>query len=248
MRGRAFSWAVAVGSVVACGVGVALMRKLDADRPRVVLVTIDTLRADHLPFYGYPRMTAPFLTDLANRSVVFEEAYAHSSHTLPSHASLFTSLLPTEHRARENGQELSPEIPTMAGWFRQHASRTGAFTATKFLLRATPGFEVAESPAEKGVPGRRRGAEGREVIARALDWLGKHRDESFFLWVHLFDVHEWRRQSPEVVRNGRMLVPAGDELRRYLSDAHDRPPRAPLSQIEGYDGSILKTDGLLRSF
>ena len=66
-------------------------------RPNIVLVVIDTLRADHLPFYGYPKETAPFLSELAAQGVVFEKAYAASSWTSPATASIFTSLYPFQH-------------------------------------------------------------------------------------------------------------------------------------------------------
>jgi arylsulfatase A-like enzyme len=66
-------------------------------RPNIVLIVVDTVRADHLPFYGYERNTAPFLSKLAEKGVVFENAFATSSWTLPSTASIFTSLYPREH-------------------------------------------------------------------------------------------------------------------------------------------------------
>jgi len=66
-------------------------------KPNIVLVVIDTLRADHLPFYGYPKDTAPFLSQLAAQGVVFEKAYAASSWTSPATASIFTSLYPFQH-------------------------------------------------------------------------------------------------------------------------------------------------------
>ena len=69
----------------------------------VVLVTIDTLRADHLEIYGYPRPTAPFLSTLADDGVVFENLIAACSHTAPSHASLFTGLYPFQHGVLRNG-------------------------------------------------------------------------------------------------------------------------------------------------
>ena len=81
---------------------------------RVVLITIDTLRADHLPDFGYPLNTAPFLTSLARKSIRFQRAFAHSATTGPSHASMFTSLYPLQHRVQNNAHKLDDRFVTLA--------------------------------------------------------------------------------------------------------------------------------------
>ncbi len=103
-RGIGGAWAVALAGALAVGLLTLGALRLAAPRSpaaagptRVVVVVIDTLRRDHLPFYGYPRPTAPFLTRLARESVVFEQAYSTSSWTAPATASLFTSLYPVQH-------------------------------------------------------------------------------------------------------------------------------------------------------
>src|SRR5215470_5758929 len=89
---------------LACGT-----RLSAAEGPRgIVLVTIDTLRADHLGCYGYDRPTSPFLDRLAREGVLFESAFASSSMTAPCHASLFTGLHPPQHGVRQNDEGFSP--------------------------------------------------------------------------------------------------------------------------------------------
>src|SRR6187397_2040167 len=94
----------------------------------VILVVIDTLRADRLPVYGYESGRAPVLTSFANEGVVFDRAYAHAPQTLPSHVSMFTGHLPFEHKVRDNlGFALAKGTPTMASMFQGAGYKTGAF-------------------------------------------------------------------------------------------------------------------------
>ena len=83
--------------VVAAGAGLFLLLRQDRSRPNVVVIVIDTLRADHLPLYGYAHPTTPFLSELARDGIVFDRAYSTSSWTAPATASLFTSLYPFQH-------------------------------------------------------------------------------------------------------------------------------------------------------
>ena len=111
-----------------------------APAQRIILVTIDTLRADHLGAYGYPRGVSPFLDDLAGRSVVFDLALSSSSHTAPSHASLFTSLQPAQHRILVNGKRLDDRLVTIAELLSEQGYRTAAFTPVRFLNGLGAGF------------------------------------------------------------------------------------------------------------
>ncbi len=155
-------------------------------RDPVILVTIDTLRADHLGAYGYPRPTSPFLDELARRGVVFDRAVSACSHTAPSHASIMTSLQPLQHGLLKNGQALDPSLYTLAEMFRDAGYDTAAFTSVGFLGELAPGFDVMDA----------RWRSGDRTVARALAWLRKRsegagaRGRPFFLWVHLYDVHQ----------------------------------------------------------
>ena len=114
----------------------------------VILVVIDTLRADRLPVYCYQAGRAPALAAFAREAVVFDRAYAHAPQTLPSHVSMFTGRLPFEHKVRDNlGFTLEAGTPTLAEMFRSAGYKTGGFvsayvmrpeTAVKLSLRLPP--------------------------------------------------------------------------------------------------------------
>ena len=158
---------------------------LDADPrfERVVLVTIDTLRADHVSSYGYVRPTTPFLDSMAARGVLFERAMASCSQTAPSHATLLTGLHPTAHGVIKNGLELDPEALDLARLFGAAGFETGAFLNVKFLSGIAGAFERVDVQLVKGAP----------VVDAAIAWLREaDRAERFFLWVHLYDPHHWK--------------------------------------------------------
>lgn len=149
---------------------------------RVVLVTIDTLRADHVSAYGYRRPTSPFLDSLAASGVLFEQAMASVSHTAPSHASILTGLPPVAHGVLHNGDKLDPSAQDLGRLFREAGFETGAFLNTSFLSSVATTFDVKESLPELS----------DTVVDAALAWLDEAgRSERFFLWVHSFDPHHW---------------------------------------------------------
>src|SRR5262249_30769385 len=112
--------------------------------PNVVLVVLDTTRADHLSAYGYPRPTAPFLEALASESTLYETAESPAPWTLPSHASLFTGLLPSAHGATAEHQWLREKFLTLAELLRRHGYVTAGFSNNPTVSHASnldQGFE-----------------------------------------------------------------------------------------------------------
>ncbi len=163
----------------------------------VVVISIDTLRADRLPVYGYANGRTPALDALARDSVVFERAYAHAPQTLPSHASIFTGRLPFEHGVRDNlGFTLGAHAPTLASLFQQAGYATAGFVSS-FVLRAetgvAQGFTVydAEFPAAASdrSPGQVQ-RPGRQTAAAAERWLASLSDERALLFVHIYEPHK----------------------------------------------------------
>ena len=125
---------------------------------KVILITIDTLRADHVASYGYPVETSPGLDSLVEKGVSFHRAYSHSATTKPAHSSLFTSLYPLEHGVVQNAQKLSEEFLTMAEMMASSGFRTGGFVSTDVPLNGnvSQGFEhwdapVGDDPAKKSL-------------------------------------------------------------------------------------------------
>jgi choline-sulfatase len=170
------------------------------ERPNVVLVTLDTTRADRLGVMGHAPSRTPVLDALAARGVVYERAYASVPLTLPSHATMLTGLEPPRHRLHDNGRlPLPAEIPTVAERLAAAGYETGAFVAA-FVLDSAFGLDRGfarydddiapqRDPLRQEVPRRRADV----VTDRALGWLDQARGGPFFLWVHYYDVHVPRR-------------------------------------------------------
>ena len=153
----------------------------------VVLIVIDTLRADHLGSYGGKSHT-PNLDALAASGVRFENAYSQIPITLPSHSSMFTSLLPTEHGARNNGQVLSDDHLTLPELLRDTSRHTSAFVSLG-VLSANSGISQGFNEYHDRF-GLNWWKTAEDVKADVLPWLEQNRSEPFFLFVHYSDPHE----------------------------------------------------------
>lgn len=161
-------------------------------RSNVVLITIDTLRADRLGCYGFSPAHTPHLDRLAHEGLLFTEAYAQVPLTLPSHASILTGLYPPEHGSRLNATyNFRRDLPTLATILQQEGYATGAFVSAYVLDSAfglNVGFDVYDDQMQGtdfDVPER----SAAETVSRALAWLEEESEAPFFLWVHLFEPH-----------------------------------------------------------
>jgi arylsulfatase A-like enzyme len=160
----------------------------------VILITIDTLRADHLSVYGYPRQTSPALDALAREGVLFKNAYSQGSETNPSLSSLMTSYLPLETKVVRNNVVLPAGAETLAEILRSHQYRTGAIVSN-FSLRRGSGFEQGFETYDDHMDDRSQTKwEGTERLApkttaAAINWLKAHSRDKFFLWIHYMDPH-----------------------------------------------------------
>lgn len=165
-------------------------------RLNVIIVTLDTTRADRIGCYGAQDALTPVLDGLANRGVLFEQALTPIPLTLPSHASMFTGLYPPEHGLRTNGKHcLSDEIPTLAEACRAKGYDTGAFVAS-FVLDSKFGLDRGFETYDDDLTGTdptedtlHRNRSGERVVDRALGWLKLRGKRPFFCWVHLYDPH-----------------------------------------------------------
>ena len=155
---------------------------------RVVLVTIDTLRADHVSGLGYPRATMPFLDSLAEKGVSFTRAMSTVSHTAPSHSSMLTGLPPLVHGVLHNGYAMDAHAVDLARIFAAAGYETAAIVNTEFLAGVAASFQVVHPTTERG----------DDVLRLARAWLADERTSGrFFLWVHLFDPHRWKDLAVE---------------------------------------------------
>jgi arylsulfatase A-like enzyme len=214
-------------------------------RANVLLVTLDTTRADRLGVYGHARPTSPNLDALASEAIVFERAYSTSSWTLPAHASLFTGKYPASHGARHDPQGplvladaapaprsvrargMSPQEPTLAGLLAGHGWATGAVVGGPWLMRVFgvgAGFDFYDDAGMQSQLGRR----ATEITENALAWLART-EEPFLLFLNYFDPHAPYAPPP---RFARPFLPPGVA-----------PDPLSLRQAPAlYDGEIRYTD------
>jgi arylsulfatase len=147
-----------------------------------ILISLDTLRADHVGLYGYARDTSPNLDRFAREAFVFERALASSPNTAPSHASLMTSLYPGRHAFTGTDDRIPAEHETLASLLRRAGRRTAAFTDGVYVrgeLGFDRGFELYDDA----------GTGLAETLPRARRWLEANGAEPFFLFLHTYDVH-----------------------------------------------------------
>ncbi len=168
-----------------------------ADGP-IILISIDTLRADHLPAYGYTKVRTPNIDALAAAGTLFEHAYSHAPQTLPAHTSILSGQLPFEHGVRDNvGFTVKP-----GQWFVQRALRqrgwpTGGFVSA-YVLRGAVGLnqgfdtydsELPPASGERSIGQVQRS--GDATLAAAENWLNaRDRKKPFFLFLHLYEPHK----------------------------------------------------------
>ncbi len=214
-------------------------------RPSVLLITIDTLRADALGAYGGPAGLTPALDALAARGVVFDEALASVPLTLPSHTTILTGLEPPRHGVHVNGSSVLPvDIETLASRLRANGYATGAFVGAYVLDRRfglARGFDHYDDRIERGDDGAKSVLEserrGEDVAAAASAWVASQ-PGAYFAWVHLYDPHapyeppapfreryEHQPYHGEVAYTDRCV----DELLRAASAA--RPGAEPLVAV-----------------
>jgi arylsulfatase A-like enzyme len=173
------------------------------ERPSLVLVLLDTLRADRTSAYGYARPTTPNLEALARRGVLFEEAHATASWTWPSTASILTGLYPEQHGVEDAASSFLPEhLDTLPEALQRQGFTTAAWSGSPLIVpdkRFDQGFEFFDASRE----GRLRRSD--LVLPGALEWLGTTRGTRFFLYLHLMEPH-----AP--------FVPLAEGRARFASD------------------------------
>jgi choline-sulfatase len=168
-------------------------------RPGVFLITIDTLRADHVHCYGYDRIRTPALDLLAEQGIRFTQAFTPSPVTNSSHTSIMTGLLPSSHGVSDFGVPLAPRYPTLAELLKKGGYRTAAFIGAVILdsKNLAPGldrgFEYYDNFPEPATTKSRWGRierRGMEVEQRAESWLNAHSAGAHFVWLHFYDPHD----------------------------------------------------------
>jgi arylsulfatase A-like enzyme/Flp pilus assembly protein TadD len=199
-------------------------------RPDVYLVTIDTLRADHVHAYGYDKIQTPAIDSVARDGVRFTAAFTASPITNTSHTSILTGLLPSVHGVTDFGIPLAPNHATWAELLKAEGYHTAAFIGAVILdsNSLSPGlnrgFDFYDNfPEQAGAASRwgRVERRGMDVVNHAESWLDQHRSGPHFIWVHLYDPHDPYEPPPP-----------------FSEQYKDRP----------YDGEIAYADSALAHF
>lgn len=233
-------------AAIVIGAGAAFYFLRGEDDPDIILVTIDTLRADCIGFSGKSRVRTPFFDELARGGIYFANAHAHNVMTLPSHANILTGLLPYQHGVRDNAGfslenkphvvKASPKQTTIASTLAARGYATGAFVAAYPLdshFGLDQGFEVYDDDYPKtnitgfGTPER----PASEVLAAAGRWYDSVRNRKKFLWVHLYEPHHpyeppapFREAYPDSPYHGEVAA-VDDALGRFLRPILRQRPR-----------------------
>jgi len=233
-----------VAACVAAVLAMAMLAGLSwflwpSQKYNVLLVTLDTTRADRLGCYGYSAGNTPVLDTLAAEGVLCERAFTVAPITLAAHATMFTGLYPAESGVVTNGRggRLDDRIPTLAEVLNREGYDTGAFVAS-FVLNSKfgldRGFRTYDddfASAEAAPDALHRQRHGESVVDAALQWLGAKREKPFFCWVHLYDPHA--PYLPHTALFGAKYV--------------DRPYDAEIAYVDRQVGRLvdfLKTRGL----
>ncbi len=230
-----------------------------AKGPSVIIITLDTVRMDHLSVYGYFRPTTPFLNQLAAESVVFNNGYTPIPHTVSAHASLFTSHYPSEHKALYNGWKLEDyQPPLLAEVLKREGYQTGAVVSSAVLAGwhgLDRGFDfyqdqnfehkvTGEKKKEKTTSIDYNQRRASEVVKWAEKWLNEiERQQPFFLWLHFYDAHRPYDPDPDFTPRFQL----DPEFTKYLEQNHYQMPDK-YDQVNTYDNQLAYLDQNLENF
>jgi choline-sulfatase len=187
--------------------------------PPVILISVDTLRADRLSCYGFRGLQTPNIDAMSHGGTLFSKVSSQVPLTMPSHASMLTSTHPFSNGVEDNGQPLPPSSVTLASVLKSKGYRTAAFVGGFVLDKRfglNQGFDLYDSPFNLRRQGRTDPGEvrrsGGEVVRAAQDWLRENSGSPFFLFLHLYDLH-----LPYEVSPSRALRPAHSGYDRALA-------------------------------
>jgi choline-sulfatase len=238
-------WALCL--VASAMAGTTAPRPAQSQPPNVILITLDTTRADRMGFLGSQRGLTPNLDALARQSVVFTHAYCQVPLTTSSHATILTGTYPQFHQVNDFGVPLAQDLPYAPYIFRGRGYHTAAFVGSLVLdpvSRSAPGFDRGFDSYDAGFHRRRTGEDryqaierrGGEVVAHALAWLNQHPKGPFFIWVHLYDAHD-PYDPPEPYKSRYASAPYDGEI-AYADSAVGKL----LTHLRGqrlYQGSLI---------
>lgn len=255
-------------------VGTSRLPSAASDAPNVIVIVVDTLRADHLSSYGYERDTSPFMDSLAAEGVRFENAIAPSSWTQPSHASMLTGRYTYEHQAENS--PLDDTYPTIGEVMQANGYRTGAFSANTLFFTRRQGhgrgflhfednyqsvpdaffnsslygflfdfYGLRKALNYEGVPTR---VLASDINRAALNWVDRDDEKPFLVFMNYFDVHD-PYTPPEPWRSKYASTPNPGGLINGFMERYSPSltPEQIQTEIDAYDGSIAYVDDQIKA-
>jgi arylsulfatase A-like enzyme len=257
---------VLVASLAMSGAQFGTGRALETDPP-VLLITVDTLRRDHVSLYSDEYVQTPAIDELAASGVVFDNAVTPFPETAPAHAAMFTGIHPVRTGVLSNGHALRARYETLAERLAEEGYATAAFVSSFAVDSRTgldQGFQAYDDdffPGVRGLSGIRLASlglralmrfgdplkfrsllerDGEETLGRALHWLRDHGNHPFFMWVHLFEPH-----APYEAHG----APSDIDHRAILADEPDEYSSDQVASLRAlYAGEVAHTDQLLGDF
>lgn len=202
----------------------------------VIIISVDTLRADHLGCYGYPRNISPVIDNLARDGIRFSKCFTITPLTAPAFAAMLTSLSPHKHGAKKNGLSIYKQILTLPWYLKKKGYFTSAFISNWPLRKKLSGLhrdfdtyrEIFTKKRYMGIMNKEGTAD--VVTKKTLEWLKKHHKKKFFLWVQYTDPHALYVFHPK-------FNPDPDKLKEARFPIGTR-----MSRIKRYDTEIAFTD------
>lgn len=217
----------------------------DPARPDIVLISVDSLRADHLSSYGYNRKTSPFFDDLAEDGLRFAEARSSSPWTLPSHMTMLTGLLPTEHQVVEDNLKLSAAIPMVQEALQKSGYATAGIVSTIYVSKMygfSRGFDLFEDFGITEDTNLHHTTNAQLVVDKALGWAAALPEKKpAFLFIHLYDVHyPYKPPEPYDTRFDHAGDPEQLKYRTYQYYQDNPVKKKRMEHLQAqYDEAIL---------
>ncbi len=222
-------------------------------KPNIVIVTIDTLRADHLGCYGYRKPTSPRIDQIGSRAIFFEKALSQTPQTLPSHTSIFTGMHPRTHKSITHESVVDENLNTLAEILKHKGYRTAAFVSSHVLdsrLNLDQGFDLYWELHKAKEDRERQLGQEQEIdftTDAVLNWLRSKAREPFMLWVHWFHPHRPYNPPPEYRKrftgeNRYRNITESDFLTKVWREKIELP-QSDVDYIIGcYDGEVAFSD------
>lgn len=222
----------------------------DAARPDIVLVSIDSLRPDHLGTYGNPRATSPFIDGLAKTGTQFDEAWTHSPWTLPSHVTMLSGQNPFQHEVIEDDRRIPDSLPLVSEAFQAAGYLTGGFVTAVYVSKLygfQRGFDHFEDYGITEEKNLQKPNNAEQVVADAIDFAKSADKKPLFLFLHLYDVHyPYLPPEPYNSQFDKPGTKKSTQYRKYEYYFRDPIPPARLQHLVAqYDETIAYVDAQL---